>query len=88
MEDTKALSPEARGLFDTIRTQAHQFADAFSVLDKEIAELGSLKKEVTKIAEMLTNDVNDAITDLNNSVTGSLATVSYTHLTLPTIYSV
>lgn len=87
MEDTKALSPEARGLFDTIRTQAHQFADAFSVLDKEIAELGSLKKEVTKIAEMLTNDVNDAITDLNNSVTGSLAILESKTIKTQRIYS-
>ena len=73
MEDTKALSPEAKGLFETIKKQAKQYADAFGTLERETAELSSLKEEVTRLKDILNEDVTSSLKDIQDTVNDSIA---------------
>lgn len=46
MEETKAIRPEIKELFDIIREQAYQYSDAFRSLEEKIAELEFIKEDV------------------------------------------
>ncbi|HPI20502.1 MAG TPA: hypothetical protein PKY56_09030 [Candidatus Kapabacteria bacterium] len=68
MEESKALSPEVKGLFDTIKHQAKEYTKAFDYLETQISELSHLKTYLEKFAEQIRNDFNTTTVDLNKSI--------------------
>lgn len=68
MEESKALSPEVKGLFETVRVQAKEYAKAFEYLEAQINELNHLKIHLEKFAEQIRNDFNSANVELNKTV--------------------
>ncbi len=61
MEDTKAIRPEIKGLFDTIKNQAIQYADTFDKLEQCHADYIALTKDIKKINEELYLSINAEI---------------------------
>ncbi len=68
MEESKALSPEVKGLFDTVKQQAKEYTKAFDYLETQISELSHLKTYLEKFAEQIRNDFNTTTVDLNKSI--------------------
>ena len=75
MEDSKALSPEAKGLFETVRSQAKEYENAFELLDYEIKELQIQREMYINSAEQLRADVNNAILELSKNVEDTLSNI-------------
>lgn len=63
MQETKAISPEIKGLFDTIKIQAAQYADAFDQFDNTRKEFEEFSAELRKIHSDLYTKTNS---ELNN----------------------
>ncbi len=68
MEESKALSPEVKGLFETVKQQAKEYTKAFDYLENQISELNHLKTYIEKFAEQIRNDFNTTTVDLNKSI--------------------
>lgn len=61
MQDTKAIRPELKGLFDTIRKQAIEYASAFDDIEKSRNEYQNIIKDVNQLVESFTLKVNSEI---------------------------
>lgn len=75
MENSKAISPEIKALFDTIKLQAKDYADAFDILDKEIKELKTLKDSVANLAIKLHERVESTLNESNKIFQDTFATL-------------
>jgi hypothetical protein len=73
MLESKAISPEVKGLFETIRSQAKEYAIAFQTLDNSVKEFYSIKESLSKLSEQLKIQVDNSIIDLNKHVTDTLS---------------
>jgi hypothetical protein len=79
MEESKALSPEVRGLFDTIKKQAHEFAAAFRVFEQEKRKfeeqcklLETNDSKMKSLANSLRSQVKEAIIEVNRNADETL----------------
>lgn len=72
MEETKAISPEVRGLFDTIRSQAKEYEKAFKYIEIEKLKLEQQRKDLDRLMDELRNEVSYTTLKLNQKVQDSL----------------
>ncbi len=72
MEETKAISPEVRGLFDTIRSQAKEYEKAFKYIEIERIKLEQQRSAVEHMMDEIRNEVNYTTLKLNQKVQESL----------------
>jgi hypothetical protein len=61
MQDTRAIRPEIKGLFETIKVQAIQYAESFDRLEKCQSDFESLSQEIKTIN-------NDLYVSINNEL--------------------
>lgn len=64
MQDTKAIRPEIKGLFDTVKQQSLQYVDAFEQLESYKRQYISMVDDVDKLAESLALKINHEIFSL------------------------
>lgn len=67
MEESKALGPEVKGLFTTVKAQAKQYTDAFERLSYELASFESIKTELVKVPDQIRDEVNNTIQELKKN---------------------
>ncbi len=72
MEDSKALSPRVKALYEKVRKQATEYSEAFEVISMQVKEAENLKKEVDEKLEYLELLVDASIEDVHNKVEASL----------------
>lgn len=72
MEETKAISPEVKGLFDTIKSQAKEYEKAFKYIEIEKLKLEQQRKELDRLMDELRNEVSYTTLKLNQKVQDSL----------------
>jgi F0F1-type ATP synthase membrane subunit b/b' len=76
MDDSKALSPEIKGLFETVKQQARQYSHAFEQLDQVREDYDKLWKQTTEYNELLKKEHEATIKDINFAVHDFLEEVS------------
>jgi ABC-type transporter Mla subunit MlaD len=67
MEESKALSPEVKGLFATVKSQAKEYTEAFERLSIELIQFEQLKTELTKVPDQIRYEVNNTIQELKKN---------------------
>jgi chromosome segregation ATPase len=79
MDETKALGPEVRGLFDKVKQQAHDFAEAFRVFETEkrkfeeqCKRLETHDSKMKSLADSLRMQVKEAILQVNKNADETL----------------
>lgn len=75
MEELKAISPEIRGLFETIKKQAVEYTEAFELLKKEAQELGRLKDEVHRMNRDVSVKTGEIFSEINNNMFETLNSI-------------
>lgn len=75
IEESKAISPEVKGLFELVKNQAKEYTYAFEDLQKKRDELDRNKLEFIKSARELREEVRNAIKELQASAEDSLKIV-------------
>ena len=73
MLDSKAISPEVKGLFETVHLQAKEYARAFQELEQSMHEFKLLSDALLKLKEQLKEQVDNAISELNKQFNDSLS---------------
>ncbi len=73
MEETKAISPEVKGLFDTIKSQAKEYEKAFKYIEIEKLKLEQQRKDLDRLMDELRNEVSYTTLKLNQKVQDSLS---------------
>lgn len=66
MQDTKAIRPEIKGLFDTIRSQAVQYSDAFDRLERQSDRVEKLISEMKVITGETRSKVDKELFNLRS----------------------
>jgi len=64
MQETKAIRPEIKGLFETVKQQSLQYVDAFEQLEDYKKQYQEIVNDVNRLAESLTLKVNHEIFSL------------------------
>ncbi len=64
MQDTKAIRPEIRGLFETVKQQSLQYVESFEQLEKYKQEYHEMVYDINNLAESLTLKINHEIFSL------------------------
>lgn len=72
MENTKAISPEVKGLFDTIRRQAEQYKEAFVLLENVRQVYEDDRRAAKTLFEKIKLDSDAAIKDVKKQVDETL----------------
>ena len=72
MDETKALSPEIKGLFDAIKMQALEYAHAFEVFESSQREYDNVIRKLDSATKGMKDELNSAISSANTSVIESL----------------
>jgi SMC interacting uncharacterized protein involved in chromosome segregation len=67
MEESKALSPEVKGLFATVKSQAREYTEAFERLNIELARFETLRTELNKVPDQIRYEVNNTIQELKKN---------------------
>jgi gas vesicle protein len=67
MEESKALSPEVKGLFATVKSQAREYTEAFERLNIELIQFESLRTELNKVPDQIRYEVNNTIQELKKN---------------------
>lgn len=62
--DSKAIRPEIKGLFETVKQQSLQYVDAFEKLEQYQAEYRTIVADLNNLAESLTLKINHEIFSL------------------------
>lgn len=75
MDESKALSPEVRGLFKAVRSQAKKYSEAFETLEKEISHLKEVKDELEGGFRSREAELRAASQKLDDAFADALATV-------------
>lgn len=68
MEETKALSPEFKGLFETIKRQALEYSKAFEFFEEEKKELVRKQIELQQIGKLLAEEIEEKIQFLEGRI--------------------
>jgi chromosome segregation ATPase len=68
MNETNAIRPELRGLFDTVKQQARQYRTAFETIEKRSDEFLKLAHELRKLSDDTQQDVENTIYNLRQKV--------------------
>lgn len=68
MNETNAIRPEIRGLFDTVKQQARQYRTAFETIEKRSDEFLKLAHELRKLSDDTQKDVENTIYNLRQKV--------------------
>lgn len=61
MDETKALSPEFKGLFETIKRQALEYSKAFEFFEEEKKELLRKQVQIEQIGKFLAQEMDEKI---------------------------
>ena len=77
MEDTKAISPQVKGLFETIRKQAKEYSQAFEYIESERNILLKLQDELVALAVRMKQQVDTSILDLNKNFEDAISNIFY-----------
>ncbi len=72
MAETRALSPEVRGLFDTVRQQAEEYASAFISIERCREDFDTLNSKAAALLNQMHDDVSTALLDLQNGAEGTI----------------
>lgn len=72
MEESKAISPEVKGLFDTIKSQAKEYEKAYKYLEIEKLKLEQQRKDLDRLMDDLRNEVSYTTLKLNQKVQDTL----------------
>jgi hypothetical protein len=75
MEESKAISPETKGLFDTIRAQAKEYAEAFDFLKREKEELMRLKSLLYDTQSEISAKAGDLFNEIHKNVIETLSLI-------------
>jgi hypothetical protein len=73
IENSKALSPDIKELFITIRSQAEEFTGALEFFRIHHKDSEKLNLELTALAEDIRNRSNDILTNSNQSISDAIA---------------
>lgn len=87
MEESKAISPEVKGLFATVRSQAKEYTKAFERLEIEISKFETLKTELSKVPDQIRYEVNNTIQELKKNVEDSIELLEVKFDTISNIYN-
>lgn len=87
MEESKAISPEVKGLFSTVRAQAKEYTKAFERLEIEISRFEALKTELSKVPDQIRYEVNNTIQELRKNVDDSIELLEVKFDTISNIYN-
>ena len=67
MEESKAISPEVKGLFATVKSQAREYTEAFDRLNIELTRFETLRTELQKVPDQIRYEVNNTIQELKKN---------------------
>ena len=77
MENTKAISSQVLGLFDTVRLQAHEYSRAFEQFQKESLEISRMHTALQVQIQDMEHRSNDSAIQLQQSVTSALLSIEH-----------
>ncbi|ROL57716.1 hypothetical protein D9V84_03050 [Bacteroidetes/Chlorobi group bacterium Naka2016] len=68
MEESKAISPEIKGLFETIKQQAIEYSKAFEFFEQTQREIVSKLKELDEFAQNISNSLDGKVKIIEDAV--------------------
>lgn len=77
MENTKAISSQVLGLFDTVRLQAHEYSRAFEQFQKESLEISRMHTALQVQIQDMEHRSNDSAIQLQQSIASALLTIEH-----------
>jgi len=77
MEDTKALSPEVKGLIETIRNQAKEYSKAFEFLEIEKKEFERERNYFVNMAKKIRDDIDSQFIDIHKNIDETLGLIEF-----------
>mgnify|MGYP000847527444 CR=1 FL=1 len=77
MENTKAISSQVLGLFDTVRLQAHEYSRAFEQFQKESLEISRMHTALQVQIQDMEHRSNDSAIQLQQSVSTALLSIEH-----------
>lgn len=87
MDETKALSPEFKGLFETIKKQALEYSKAFEFFEEEKKEILRKQIELEQIAKLLSVEIDEKIQILEDRISSFFTSFEEKHQNFLEIYS-
>ena len=87
MEETNALSPEIRELFEKVALQTVEFEKTINLIEEAHEKIDLQKKDLDLLAEQLSNDINLNSLKLKNSIDDSLRFIEQRSDKINAIYS-
>lgn len=77
MENTKAISSQVLGLFDTVRLQAHEYSRAFEQFQKESLEISRMHTALQVQIQDMEHRSNDYAIQLQQNVSAALLNIEH-----------
>ncbi len=75
MEESKAISPEIKGLFETIKKQAAEYSRAFEFFEEEKKAIIRQRRELEDLMNILTEELNQKLQQFERNFTEYVATI-------------
>ncbi len=87
MDESKAISTELKGLFETIKRQAIEYSRAFEFLEKEKQEIIRKQNELEEFSRILANEVGNKIHLLETKINDFLGEFEQKTASIGEIYN-
>lgn len=77
MEDSKALSPETKKLFENIELLTDEYKEAFVMMERERRKTDAERRNIQVVLSDIQRDVDSKIEEMNKHVQENLATLRF-----------
>lgn len=86
MDESKAISSELKGLFETIKQQAIEYSRAFEFFEKEKQEIIQKQNQLTEFSRVLATEVGNKIHSLETKIDNFLGEFDQKTASIESIY--
>jgi translation initiation factor 2 alpha subunit (eIF-2alpha) len=86
MDESKAISSELKGLFETIKRQAIEYSRAFEFFEKEKQEIIQRQNQLTEFSRILATEVGSKIHSLETKIDNFLSEFDQKTASIESIY--
>lgn len=86
MDESKAISPEIKGLFETIKRQAIEYSKAFEFFEKTKQEILAKLQELDNFAQSISNSLDEKVKFLENTLSDFIVDFQQKTATFENVY--